>query len=131
LNAWHIAVVGAGGALGAVARYLVTLALLAWWPSYPGVGTLLVNVAGSFAIGALLGLGVQHHWLTTELRLFLVTGVMGGLTTFSSLAWETVLFTREPPIPGGGLTHLAANVLLGLSALIVGEWLARLLAPVV
>lgn len=129
MNPWHIFVVGAGGALGAVARYVTTLLLLSLCPTYPGLGTLVVNVAGSIAIGALLGHGMEHHWLSTEWRLFLVTGLLGGLTTFSALTWETVLFSRQPPIPGGGLTHVAANLLLGLGGFVIGEWLARMWFP--
>jgi CrcB protein len=129
LNPWHIVVVGAGGAAGATARYLTTVVLLHICPGYPGLGTLVVNVVGSIAIGSLLGHGMEHHWLSTEWRLFLVTGLLGGLTTFSALTWETVLFSRQPPMPGGGTTHLALNLVLGLGGFVLGEWLGRTISP--
>lgn len=121
----HLAIVGTGGGLGAVARFAVTRCLLSVCPGYVGLGTLVVNVVGSFAIGYLAGMGAEHRWLSPEWRMFLITGVLGGLTTFSSLSLETVLLSRQPPLMGLGLAHLGANLLFGLVAVLGGEWLAR------
>jgi CrcB protein len=122
----QILLVACGGALGAVARFLTSKALLTIWPAYLGVGTLVVNVAGSFAIGLVMGWATHRHWLTDEWRIFLVPGILGGLTTFSSLAYETVLISRtESTSLGGG--HLLANLVLGLLAVLAGDAASRMI----
>lgn len=119
--------VALGGSVGAVVRYLIADAMKATWPAYAASGTLIVNVIGSLLIGLLLGASSETKGLSESARLLIVTGFLGGLTTFSSLAHETVrLSTRE----GNGsltvgLSHLTANVILGLAAVWVGAWLRR------
>jgi CrcB protein len=119
---WQSGLVAAGGALGAVTRFLTTRALLGVCPGYIGLGTLTVNVIGSFAIGWILGSKFAGN---DDWRVFLVPGLLGGLTTFSALSYETfTLWTRV----GGvwhGCAHLAANLILGLGAAIAGDTLAR------
>ena len=119
--------VALGGSIGAVVRYLISDAVKTTWPVYGATGTLIVNVVGSLLIGLLLGTASEPRGLSESTRLLLVTGFLGGLTTFSSLAHETVrLSTREA---GGsltlGLSHLSANVILGLAAVWLGAWLRR------
>lgn len=119
--------VALGGSVGAVTRHLIGDAMKAVWPAYAASGTLLVNVVGSLLIGLVLGTAAEPKGLSDSTRLLLVTGFLGGLTTFSSLAHETVrLASREA---GGGwnagLSHLTANVILGLAAVWLGAWLRR------
>jgi fluoride exporter len=121
---WHLLAVGAGGALGSMTRFAVSRQALMMAPGYPGLGTLIVNVVGALAIGFLAGAGVENRWLSVEWRTFLVAGVLGGLTTFSSLALETALLSRPPAPLWPGMAHLAANVVLGLAAVLIGERLA-------
>lgn len=118
-------IVGAGGSLGAMARFAVNRAMLTHWPSHPGAGTLIVNLAGSLGIGFLLGASVEHRWLSIEWRIFLVTGVLGGLTTFSALALETVFLARETPYFWWGLLHAVSNFAGGILAVVLGEILAQ------
>jgi len=123
----NVLLVAAGGSFGAVVRYLISDAVKTTAPLYGATGTLIVNVVGSLLIGMLLGASSEPKGLSESTRLLLVTGFLGGLTTFSSLAHETVrLSTREA---GGsltlGLSHLSANVILGLVAVWVGAWLRR------
>jgi CrcB protein len=81
--------VGLAGALGATARYLLDGAVqdrtVGPWP----FGTLVVNVTGSFTLGALTGLAL-HHNLPSEAKAILGAGFCGGLTTWSAVTWETV-----------------------------------------
>ena len=119
--------VALGGSFGSVIRYLIGDAMKSAWPTYAASGTLIANVVGSLLIGLLLGTASDPKSLSESTRLLLVTGFLGGLTTFSSLAHETVrLSTREA---GGsltlGLSHLSANVILGLAAVWLGAWLRR------
>lgn len=114
-----------GGGLGAAARYGTTLlAGRTLGPAFPW-GTLLVNLAGCFLIGVALALGERSNLMPPDLRLFFVTGFLGGLTTFSSYALETVVAAR------GSLALAAANIALnnlaGLALVILG---ARLTARI-
>lgn len=125
LSGWSLVMVALGGAIGAVLRYLVSREAAIWCPGYIGLGTLLVNVVGCLAIGYLAGSGFEHRWLSHELRLFLVTGILGGLTTFSALSLETVLMSRHTPALLWGGLHALANFVGGISAVVIGEWAAR------
>jgi fluoride exporter len=86
----RVLLVALGGAIGSSLRYLVATVALAWLgPALPW-GTLVVNLAGSFAIGLVQPLATESLVLGDETRLFLTTGVMGGLTTYSAFSYETV-----------------------------------------
>lgn len=120
-NALALLLVAAGGATGAVARYL-----LATWiqpsgaaPRFP-LATLVVNLAGCLAVGLLAGLAERHAgWLSTELRLLLMVGVLGGFTTFSAFGLETVqLLRRGEWLLAGG--YVGASMALGLALVVLG-----------
>jgi CrcB protein len=84
-----------GSALGGGARYLLSLAALQLFgPSFP-VGTLAVNLLGSFGIGFVMVVGLDSMLLSPSARLFLTTGVMGGLTTYSTFNYETLSLAGE------------------------------------
>jgi fluoride exporter len=82
--------VALGGALGSALRYLVSVAALAWLGAAFPWGTLAVNLVGSFLIGLVQQLASEGLLLGEDARLFLATGVMGGLTTYSAFSYETV-----------------------------------------
>lgn len=124
MNAQMLIAVAAGGALGSVGRYLTASAVghavgTAWpW------GTLAVNVIGGFAIGLLAGLMALRWSVTPELRGFLITGVLGGFTTFSAFSIEVMMMIeRHDWTPALG--YVVASVLLSLSAAAAGLALAR------
>jgi CrcB protein len=79
-----------GSALGGGARYLVSLGVLRLLGAGFPVGTLAVNLLGSFLIGAIMHTGLTTTWISPGLRLFLTTGVMGGFTTYSAFNYETL-----------------------------------------
>jgi CrcB protein len=84
-----------GSALGGGARYLLSLAALQLFgPSFPA-GTLAVNLLGSFGIGFVMYVGLETTLLSPAARLFLTTGVMGGLTTYSTFNYETLGLVNE------------------------------------
>ena len=119
--------VAAGGAIGSLTRYLVGLwALRAFGPAFPW-GTLGVNVVGSFAIG-LFGETILRRFGGSELlRLLLVTGFLGGFTTFSAFSLDTaVLFERGEM--GAAALYVLASVGLSLVAVFAGLALARAIA---
>lgn len=116
-----------GGALGSGARYLVALgALAAFGPAFP-LGTLIVNVLGSFVICLVMHLGVATQLVSPDLRLFLTTGVMGGLTTYSAFDYETMRMAQD-----GAYAKAILNVGLTLVACfaagMAGDAVARSLA---
>ncbi|MDF1701823.1 MAG: fluoride efflux transporter CrcB [Planctomycetota bacterium] len=112
----NLLLAGLGGCLGAAGRYAVGLLLHhpADHPSLP-VGTLVVNVVGCLAIGAVLGWGEARDALGPGLRAFLVAGVLGGFTTFSAFGYDTLSLVRHGHLPMAGLNVLA-QVGLGLLA---------------
>lgn len=114
-----ILLVGAGGFLGASFRYLISGWVMRWFsnPTFPW-GTLTVNVLGCLVIGFLAGLGESRQVLSAETRAFLMIGVLGGLTTFSSFGYETFTLLRS-----GEILRCLANVLLHMTVALGSVWL--------
>jgi CrcB protein len=79
-----------GGAIGTLFRYLTSLVAVQWFGTEFPYGTLIVNLTGSFVIGVVQQLGAEALMIPDNTRLFLTTGVMGGLTTYSTFSYETV-----------------------------------------
>lgn len=79
-----------GGAIGTGARYLTALAAARWFGSEFPYGTLIVNLVGAFIIGLIQQLGTEALLIPDNVRLFVTTGMMGGLTTYSTFSYETV-----------------------------------------
>ena len=84
--------VGLGGAIGSVLRYLTSVLAAHWLGEQFPYGTLIVNLVGSFAIGLVHQLASDTLLIPDNLRLFLTTGIMGGLTTYSAFSYETARF---------------------------------------
>lgn len=124
---YALLLVGLGGALGAALRYLVGGAVQRLDPtgSFP-FGTLAVNVLGCLAIGLTAGLVEMRHGLGPAVRLFLLVGLLGGFTTFSSFAWETLELARGAALPAA-FANVALQVVLGLGAAWTGLAATRLL----
>jgi fluoride exporter len=86
----RVLLVALGGALGTIARYLTSLVAIRWFgPEFP-FGTLIVNISGAFIIGLVQELGTETAVVSDNTRLFVTTGVMGGLTTYSTFSYETI-----------------------------------------
>ncbi|WP_074722464.1 fluoride efflux transporter CrcB [Nitrosomonas ureae] len=83
-----------GASLGAVLRWLLGLSLNALFPSIP-LGTLVANLIGGYLIGVALAVFAHHPGLTPEWRLFVITGFLGGLTTFSTFSAEVTVLIQE------------------------------------
>lgn len=118
--------VGLGGAAGTLLRWWATGAVYALIPA-PRLpwGTLAVNVLGCFAIGLLGGLAETRGILTASARLFLLIGVLGGFTTFSTFGYETLALLREQAA-ARALLNVGLQVTLGLGAAWAGLASSRL-----
>ena len=117
--------VGAGGFVGSVLRFLIAGWVQNALPrtTFP-YGTLAVNVSGCLAIGVLAGLFEMRQLFGLEARLFLVIGVLGGYTTFSSFAYETLVLARDAEM-ARALANVALQTVLGLAAAWIGYTLVR------
>jgi len=108
--------VALGGGAGAVLRLLIST-----WLATPGRfpwATLFINIAGSFGIGLLFGYGQQQAWFEQWGRYLLMTGLLGGFTTFSAFSLETVAL-----IETGRLLAAAAYVAASVLACVLAAWL--------
>ncbi|HYZ83230.1 MAG TPA: fluoride efflux transporter CrcB [Bryobacteraceae bacterium] len=119
----NILLVGLGGAVGSVLRYLVSLAVAHRFDHRWPAGTFTVNITGSFLIGLLAGLLLRfeapHSW-----RLLLVTGFLGGYTTFSALESETLTLLQAGDWPRA-LAYPLLSVVVGFGAVAGGAFLSR------
>ena len=122
----HVLLIGLGGFIGSIARYFVSkLNNHLEWLSIP-VGTLVVNVIGSFLIGFLIGISEKSPILTVELRMFLMVGLCGGFTTFSSFTGENLMLMRNGQFLPLFL-YTGLSILLGFAAVYFGYISTKLL----
>ncbi len=120
-----ILLAGLGGFIGSAGRYLIGGWVHGLMPlgTFP-LGTLVVNVSGCFLIGLLGGLAEVRQVFGPDLRVFLLIGVLGGFTTFSSFAYETLALSRDAEMLRA-LLNIAAQVFLGLGVAWLGYALVR------
>lgn len=122
----NILLIGAGGFLGSIARYFVSLLNLSIsFYSLP-VGTLIVNVAGSLVIGFLTGIADKSMILSTEWRLFLMVGLCGGFTTFSTFTNENLMLLHNGQLLTV-LLYTGLSIFLGFLAVYIGYVITNLL----
>ena len=122
----NILFIGAGGFIGSIARYYVSrLNLGINFFSIP-LGTLLINILGSFILGFLIGISEKSEILNTETRLFLMVGLCGGFTTFSTFAGENLVLIHNGQIMSV-LLYTGLSIFLGFTAVFFGYALTNLL----
>ncbi|HEY8585992.1 MAG TPA: fluoride efflux transporter CrcB [Rhodanobacter sp.] len=115
--------IGVGGAFGCWLRWGLGVVLNPLFPTLP-LGTLAANLVGGLLIGCMMGLFDHFQALSPVLRLFVFTGFLGGLTTFSTFSAESAtLLLRQQYLWFGG--HVAAHLAGSLAMTVVGIWLAR------
>jgi len=111
--------IAAGGALGSIARYWMAGAIDSRLNTNFPWGTVLVNIAGSFAIGifAAMAAGDGRWGISDNTRLFLIVGICGGFTTFSSFSLQTLTLLRE-----GLLLKAGGNVAISVIVCVAATW---------
>ena len=118
--------VAVGGGLGSVLRYGTQRVAATYAGPDTVMGTLIVNLAGSFALGFLLTLLLGRFPVSNEIRTFLTFGFLGGFTTFSNVSYQTISLL-ESGFFLSAIASLAANVILGLAVAYAGVALARII----
>jgi CrcB protein len=116
VSSMEVGIVALGGALGAILRYLVTSWVQHRVDFFPW-GTVVVNLVGSFLIGIVLEMTLRG-FLSSQARLLLGVGILGGFTTFSSLSWEMLTLLEEGDI--------LPAFLYGFGSLVIGVFCAWL-----
>ncbi|MGB1181078.1 MAG: fluoride efflux transporter CrcB [Candidatus Puniceispirillaceae bacterium] len=116
--------VGAGGALGAITRYLVGMAISHHLPNHGWLATLSVNIVGCFAMGIMAAILIESPSVSPAVRSFVMIGFLGALTTFSSFALDIhILLDKQGFMAGAG--YLITSVGLSLAMFFAGMWLFR------
>ena len=122
----NVLLIGLGGFFGSIARYYLSkLNNHIEWFSIP-MGTLVVNVTGSFLIGFLVGISEKSPILTVEFRMFLMVGLCGGFTTFSSFTGENLMLMRNGQFLPLFL-YTGLSILLGFTAVYFGYLSTKLM----
>ena len=120
---WLVAL---GGAIGAVARAMLSTAILSRWPSTLPWGTIVVNVSGCLVLGMLSGSLESRPHLNPTWRTFGAVGVLGAFTTFSTFENETLALLQRGDVPSA-IANVALSLIAGLTAVWIGQTAGRLL----
>ncbi|MGL4760469.1 MAG: fluoride efflux transporter CrcB [Sarcina sp.] len=119
-------VVGCGGFIGASLRYLISLwATKGIGPGFP-FGTLIVNILGAIIIGFVTEMSLRTNIVSPTAKTFITTGMMGGLTTFSTFSLETMTIFSHGNI-GLGSLNIILNLALSLIGVVIGQFIAKIL----
>jgi CrcB protein len=121
---WNYVAVALGGVVGCCARYGVTQAVHAVYGRNFPLATLIINVLGCLAMGFLFFATLERVSLSPVMRTALLTGVLGGFTTFSTFAMEALLLVEDGET-GRAVLYLFLSVFLGLAAAFLGAYVAR------
>ena len=123
MNLLTIALVAIGGAIGSVSRYVLSTIVLRASGSLFPAGTFAVNLVGCVVFGAIVGAAEQRVVLAPEARTFLLVGVLGGFTTFSSYAFESFALMQD-----GQFVAATFNIVGQVVAGLLGFWVAYVIA---
>jgi CrcB protein len=124
MNMRSILFVGIGGGIGSISRYLLSVFIGRHVPIVFPLGTFLVNISGCFLIGVFYSLATKYAGFNPEWRLFLITGICGGYTTFSTFSYDGLILLKQ----GSNLSFLfytIGSVVLGLLATFAGAALFK------
>lgn len=115
--------VGIGGFIGTVCRYLIGLLPVETSSGFP-VKTLIINIVGSFFIGLITALAVKNKGLNEQIMLMLKVGVCGGFTTFSTFAYESTDLMKSGYVPIA-LAYVCTSIILGVLAVFAAQMLVK------
>jgi CrcB protein len=121
---WAYLAIAIGGVLGCWARYAMTNLIQAVYGRDFPYATLTINVLGAFLMGFLYVETLERLTISPALRVGILTGVLGGFTTFSTFAMETILLAQQGEM-AKGLLYVTLSIIIGLGAAVVGAYIAR------
>lgn len=111
--------VALGGAAGSLLRYGIGRLAIHYWGPGTVVGTFIVNITGSFALGFFLGWALQRNDLPAEVRAMIAIGLLGGYTTFSTLSYDAVRLLESGEVLRAAV-NIGGNLVIGLAAAWLG-----------
>jgi CrcB protein len=114
-----------GGGIGSVCRYALATTLQKNFPGPFPVGTFFVNLLGCFVIGVVGALGLERAAISPEARTFIMVGILGGFTTFSSFAWESLGLLTVRDLLRASL-YVGGSVFCGLLGAFLGRSMGRI-----
>lgn len=120
----NILLIGLGGALGSVGRYLIQKYFSQFYPHPFPFGTFIVNLLGCFLIGVFYGIANKHEYFNPAFRLLLMTGFCGGFTTFSAFTLDGMQLINQQRFLTFTL-YFAFSLFFGLMATFTGVWLTQ------
>ncbi|MBL6447308.1 fluoride efflux transporter CrcB [Fulvivirga sp. 29W222] len=120
----NVLIVGLGGFMGSIARYLTYILIDKRFPSIYPVSTLTVNVIGSFILGIITGFLLKNNIPNDTMRLLLAVGFCGSFTTFSTFAYENLFFINQKLVPTAFI-YIFVSLTLGLLAVFAGHWVGK------
>ena len=123
MKASILGVVAVGGAIGSMARYAVSTIQSPTWTGFP-YAIFTVNVSGGLVMGILTELMALKFSVSTEVRAFLTTGIMGGYTTFSTFSLESALLIQRQAYVLA-VSYVVGSAILSILALFCGLWIIR------
>jgi CrcB protein len=121
---WNYLYIAIFGVLGCWARYAMTQLIQGWWGSSFPYATLLINVSGAFLMGFLFVVTLERLTIAPALRTGVLTGFLGGYTTFSTYALESLMLAETGEAVSAGLYVVLSNG-LGVLAAFIGAFIAR------
>lgn len=120
----QLLLVGIGGGLGSMLRFLVSVTTSRFVPGTFPLPTLLINLSGCFLIGILAGIFAQPPYADNNMRFLLVTGFCGGYTTFSTFAHENLLLLENQQV-FMAIGYTLLSVVLGIALVWAGMWVSQ------
>lgn len=116
-----VLLVGLGGGIGSILRYLTTLLVNRFWGNAFPLATFSINIAGCFIIGILAGIAAKQPWADDSFKLLFITGFCGGYTTFSAFALENLNLMQNGNSPIA-ILYIALSVVSGVFAAWLGMY---------
>ena len=116
--------IGAGGALGSIARYVVNVLIQSRASTTFPIGILAINVVGSLLLGFIMRLTLETSALGPEMRFFLTAGFCGGFTTFSTFSYDTLSLIESGQLTGAA-GYVISSVILSIAGTFAGAGLAQ------
>ncbi len=111
--------IAVGGGIGSVLRYLVTLITQKYSTTYFPIATFIVNIVGCFLIGVAVSWLEKNQLMNSNLKWLIVTGLLGGFTTFSAFGYENIKLLQNGNI-GTAFFYISCSIILGLGAVWLG-----------